>query len=665
MSLTLPPDEIIEGYKIFRDKALYKVGRGFKTTTRPDGNTNYVSSSLDFPEHLCMAVETEKDGYSYVPYKPYDETDMHKMLVRRIFNDDVQFYQDFIASEMAKPKEQRELINMGAHNTGASYVDLMVWINDTYGKDGTDVIWFTHLDEVYEYWYLRKYSKIKKTVVGNIAHYDILMPSGQFFYYPELTFISNLAITQPTNLSDAIRGFSFNGTDMFNVNLDRGIEVLAEKYTSRYESMQKPIDEQDALYFANQLRSDLKEPFTTRIYNVDNVPLVSLSISGGDVQDLLIGETTQLAVSYNPSNTAETGVIWSSSNDAIATVSESGLVESTGSGTVTITATSSVNSEISATKQILCVSSIPVTSITISGSESDVIGETIQLSATLSPSNTTQTGITWSSLNESVATVNSSGLVTLLSVGTVQIKAESSDNSLVYDIHQISVVAQVVPLVSISIAGTGTVEASKNIQLAIVYSPTDTTQTGGVTWSSSNNGIATVSQSGLVTGVSAGSVTITATSIHNSGITATKVLDVTPQVIEITGLQISGGSTVDEGNTVQLSVSYTPSNTTEQGVTWTSSDGTKATVSSTGLVTAIASGSVTITATSTHDASISDTHEITINEVQAIPITGIMMTGTIDRRVGQTYQIPYELTPSDTTQTGLIWESFRPINSIY
>ena len=93
-----------------------------------------------------------------------------------------------------------------------------------------------------------------------------------------------------------------------------------------------------------------------------------------------------------------------------------------------------------------------------------------------------------------------------------------------------------------------------------------------------------------------------------------KQLLLMPQVIAITGLTITGGTTVNNGSALQLGIAYTPSNTTQQGVTWSSSDETKATVNSSGLVTALTSGNVVITATSSVNGSISDTHNIVITE---------------------------------------------------
>lgn len=654
-------EEIVESYQVFRDLALSHVGRGFKTTTRPDGNSNYVFASLKFPEHLCMAVETNQDGYIHTPYNPYTTESMYKMLVTRTFSDDIQNYYNAVATEMAKPKEQRVLLNFGEHNTQIDYVNFIVWLNDTYGKDGTDVLWLTHLDEVYEYWFMRNFSEITKTVNGNIATFEVKLPKGQYFYYPELTFISNQNISGVSNVHDKIRGLSFNGTNMFNINLDANLVSLAEKYTARFEANELSIDKQDALYFANQLRNDLKQPFLSRIDAVENVPLESLSISGGNVTDLLIGETTQLTAVFTPSDTVQTNIEWSVNDEEIATVDSNGLVTCMGAGELRVTLQSIDNPTIHAEKEILCVASRPITGIAISGESTGTVDNEIQLTAILSPNNTTETSILWESENDTIAHVSETGLVTLKSVGTVKIIATSLSNELVYDELIITVAAEAIPVVSIAVNGTTTIEVGNTEQFSVTYNPNNTTELG-VIWTSSNQSVATVNSSGLVTAIGPGTATITATSIYRQVVASIKEITITPQVIAITGLTITGETAVDNGSTLQLGIEYTPSNTTQQEVTWSSSDETKATVNSSGLVTAIAEGSVVITAISTINEAISDIHNITINEVvQSYPEVNLMgedsLLGFKEIYEGKVYQVCNTDGKENSSQTKTLYDT--------
>lgn len=90
-----------------------------------------------------------------------------------------------------------------------------------------------------------------------------------------------------------------------------------------------------------------------------------------------------------------------------------------------------------------------------------------------------------------------------------------------------------------------------------------------------------------------------------------------PAAIEVTAIASNNGSTtttLEKGNTVQLGVTYTPSDTTQIGVYWTTSNDSIAKVSNTGVVTGVAAGTATITATSTYNNSLNVVWTITVNE---------------------------------------------------
>lgn len=597
--------------------------RGIKMASQPNGNILYNDAFQAIPELLGSFWRQE-----IYRIKPLDEYNLYKQYFYRTFPSDSMDYMTTIDTEMTKSPIDRTYMHWGVHTSGTTTVQALKYIHDTYGKGGTDKIWFTTRDEFYEYWYMRKYAKVIKNVVGTTANFDVYVPKGQYFYYPELTFISNQNINKPTNLGNKIKGFSFNGDDMFNINLDDKLLETTEEYVTKYETdtytvngvtytksnERKAIEKADALYFANQLKEDLKQPFLLRIDAVENVPLESLSISGGNITDLLIGETTQLTAVLTPAGTAQTNIEWSVNDEAIAAIDSNGLVTCVGAGQLIVTLQSLDNPEISTTKKITCVSSRPITGITISGENNGIIDDEIQLTANLTPSNTTETDIIWSTSDNSLADVNQEGLVSLKAEGVVDIRATSASSESIFDGLKINIAAEAVDIISITVNGTTPLEVGSNAQFTVVYNPTNTTERG-IVWTSSNNSVATVDSNGLVTAVGVGNATITASSIDRPIVLGNKAIVVNAQVIAITGLTITGGNSVDSGNTLQLGISYSPSNTTQQGVTWSSSNQNVATVNSNGLVTAIAEGAVVITATSTINGAISDTHNVTINEV--------------------------------------------------
>lgn len=136
------------------------------------------------------------------------------------------------------------------------------------------------------------------------------------------------------------------------------------------------------------------------------------------------------------------------------------------------------------------------------------------------------------------------------------------------------------------------------VQLSVTPTPSDAS--ANVTWSSSNESVATVDSSGLVKAVGVGNATITATSIMNTNIKATCSISVpTPSNVDVTSIAVSASSSsVLIGKTTQLSVTNTPSNAYPVPTyTYSSSSTAIATVSSSGVVTGVAEGTATITVT--------------------------------------------------------------------
>lgn len=146
-------------------------------------------------------------------------------------------------------------------------------------------------------------------------------------------------------------------------------------------------------------------------------------------------------------------------------------------------------------------------------------------------------------------------------------------------------------------------------QLTATVAPTDATDKT-VAWTSSAPSIATVSTSGLVTAVANGSATITATTTDGS-FTDTSAITVTTAV---TGVDLTPATvtlSLAGTTTQQLTATVAPATASNQAVTYVSSAPSIATVSSTGLVTAVATGSATITVTTT-DGSFTDTTAVTV-----------------------------------------------------
>lgn len=179
-------------------------------------------------------------------------------------------------------------------------------------------------------------------------------------------------------------------------------------------------------------------------------------------------------------------------------------------------------------------------------------------------------GGTWSSANPVIATINTSGLVTGVTAGTVMIS---------YNLPG-GVATRVVTVSAAPAAGTitGTAEVCEGSNITLVNATT-----GGV-WSSSATAVGTIGTSGVVTGVAAGTTTISY-AVTNACATAVATRIVTVNVLPDA---ITGTTSICNSGTTTLS-------TTTAGVTWSSADPTIATVgATTGEVTGVSAGTVEI-----------------------------------------------------------------------
>lgn len=327
----------------------------------------------------------------------------------------------------------------------------------------------------------------------------------------------------------------------------------------------------------------------------DPVATVEISPSTASV---VVGQTTQLAATArNVRGQALTGrsVIWTSSSPAVASVSTTGVVSGLSPGIAVIIA-SVDGKQGSAT---VTVRSVPVVSVSVTPSTaSTIVGQSVTLTATtMDGAGNTLNGriVGWTSSNTSIATVTSSGVVTGVGSGTATITASSEGVS-----GSATVTVGGIPVASVTVSpSTASVLVGQTTTLtATLRDGNGNVLTGRpITWTSSASSVATVSAAGVVTGVSGGTATITATSEGKAG---SATVTVTSPPAAIASIVITPSSPrVDEGKTIQLTATaYDAGNNPINGVTftWASSNTNRATVNSTGLVTGVRDGTVTITA---------------------------------------------------------------------
>lgn len=157
---------------------------------------------------------------------------------------------------------------------------------------------------------------------------------------------------------------------------------------------------------------------------------------------------------------------------------------------------------------------IKVTSINLSTTASVDVGATVKLTATVSPANATNKELTWTSSDTSVATVGTNGNVKGIKAGTVTITATAKDGSGKSDSCTITVNAVLVS--NVTLPAIESVDVGASVKLTATVLPTNATNME-LTWKSSDTSVAMVDANGNVTGVKAGTATITATAKDGSG----------------------------------------------------------------------------------------------------------------------------------------------------
>ena len=244
--------------------------------------------------------------------------------------------------------------------------------------------------------------------------------------------------------------------------------------------------------------------------------------------------------------------------------------------------------------------------------ELTALGATAQLSAEVRDQNNavmTRATVTWASSAATVATVSSSGLVTAVANGSATITATSGSVSGSATVT----VAQEVSAVAVTPAETTLAALGDTLRLAAEALDESGNPVAGaeVSWESSDDAVATVDASGLVTAVANGSATITATAGSASGTAAVTVAQVVSAVV----VSPPADTLLAFGDTVRLTAEAADANghaVAASEFSWTSSDTLVASVDASGQVTAAANGSATITATA---GSASGTAAVTVAQV--------------------------------------------------
>ncbi len=341
----------------------------------------------------------------------------------------------------------------------------------------------------------------------------------------------------------------------------------------------------------------------TVTYTGTNTCTISALVTINPVPSAFAGGATNLCSGGGTTYVSSpSGGIWSSDNSSVATAATGGVVTAVGAGVATISYTNLYG----------CSRS---TALTVSGVVADNTGNASVCTGQTTTLSNAISGGTWSSSNNTVASVNFfTGVVSGVTAGTVNIT---------YRLSSTCFAVTVVTVNSSSPNILGTASACVGSTTTLTYATT------GGTWSSSNAAIATIDAAGVVTGIATGVATIS--------------YFITPTCFKTRSVTIYAPPTATTGmSEVCVASSITLSNS---GGTWSSSNTSLATVNSSGVVTGVNSGVVNINyRNSTSGCMVSK--EVTVNTLPAVIVSSPLCPGG-------------SITLS-TTPTGGTWNSANP-----
>lgn len=274
-------EAILKGLKSSQEVTNQMLGRKMKVLARANGDEKYCEAGRRYEDIVLVTAGGYTSG-SFPQYVTFD-TDIdlrNQTLFRRNVESTPDVGQLWPSIAKAASGDKYMWVNDFSHGVEEHQfiLDLFTKINDEYGKDGEDIVWFATLDEVYEYDYLRKNIVIEKTVADNVLTLTFsCLFSGladEFMFHRDFSLIlegKGLLFGRDAGVSSGsnVYGLSYaetgDDTWLMNVDCNRSLQDRAERYIARYEKWREASDKEDALYFINLLKKELKADYLDRI----------------------------------------------------------------------------------------------------------------------------------------------------------------------------------------------------------------------------------------------------------------------------------------------------------------------------------------------------------------------------------------------------------------
>jgi len=399
-----------------------------------------------------------------------------------------------------------------------------------------------------------------------VEYWNANAASGQFDYYQVLKGLPAGKYTLTASMWNSMNGVSGTfeatsgvyGTTSFGTQAALVEDDCDDSNLHEYTTLAIILGEGD------DLRIGVKNVKTmvARWFGVDYIHLTyygkitSSPVSGIQLNESTVtihkGLTHQLTATVLPSDASNTNVIWSSTDETVATVDENGLVTAVGKGTAMIIALTEEGY-----KSAMCTVTVDnvVTSVTLNNEALTIAKNgTAQLTATCTPADADDLSLTWASSDETVATVDATGQVTAIGKGTATITVTAATG-----VSAQCVVTVTNPMTSFRFANaTLTLQKGSSQALTLVPTPADADPVTLV-WSSTDETVATVDENGVLTAIDLGTTVIVAYSpdINKS---ATCVVTVTKKNITLADGTPYANDTEEECGTITYTRTFNNTN---------------------------------------------------------------------------------------------------------
>ncbi len=362
-----------------------------------------------------------------------------------------------------------------------------------------------------------------------------------------------------------------------------------------------------------------------------NVPLatgIELNMTEGSMALGNTSEIIQLFATVTPAEASQQ-VTWTNTDNNVAVRDDNGNITAVGIGTTTFTATTTDGTNLSASC-VFTVTAPLAEGIVLNKTETTLpVGASEQLIATVSPELASQE-VTWSSSDENVVSVDQQGNITAVAIGTATVTATTVDGSNLSAECAVTVVAPFAESIALNKSEmeltVGTAE-----QLIATVSPELASQE--VTWSSSDENIASVDAEGNVTGLAVGTATITATTVATvDGEPLSASCEVTVVAEEVKVTELAFAFEVPMNRPLKLDVTPLPADATNPELEWSTADESIAVVED-GTIRGLAVGTTTVTVSTTDGSDIA--LSFTVNVVEGtlnsadVNNDGVVNTGDV------------------------------------